>query len=66
MSPTGVFFWDSGQQMILQVMWLAKLLHPDKFQDIDMAKEVKEFYSTFFQYELTDDQVKKILLHEPP
>jgi iron complex transport system substrate-binding protein len=66
MSPTGVFFWDTGQQMILQLMWLAKLLHPDKFEDIDMAAEVKEFYSKFFDYDLSDDQVNRILLHLPP
>jgi iron complex transport system substrate-binding protein len=66
MSPTGVFFWDTGQQMILQLMWLAKLLHPDQFQDIDMAKEVKEFYSKFFDYNLTDDEVNRILQHLPP
>jgi iron complex transport system substrate-binding protein len=66
MSPTGVFFWDSGCQMILQLVWLAKMLHPDKFQDINMVTELKEYYTKFLNYNLTDEQANKILLHLPP
>jgi iron complex transport system substrate-binding protein len=65
-SPTGVFFWDSGQQKILQVMWMAKLFHPDEFKDLDLKTELKSFYSKFFSYELTDEQADKILLHVNP
>jgi len=65
-SPTGAFFWDAGQQKILQLMWMAKLFHPDKFQDLDMAAELKDFYARFFDYQLTDEQAEKILLHENP
>ncbi len=65
-SPTGVFFWDSGQQKILQVMWMAKLFHPDEFKDLDMKTELKSFYSKFFSYELSDEQAEKILLHVNP
>lgn len=64
--PTGVFFWDSGVQKILMVMWMAKQLHPDKFKDLDMTKEVKQFYSKFFKYNLTDEETKKILDHLNP
>lgn len=64
--PTGVFFWDSGVQKILMVMWMAKTLHPDKFKDIDMTKELKNFYSKFFRYDLTDEQAAKILAHLNP
>jgi len=65
-SPTGVMFWDGGQQQILQLMWLAKLLHPDTFKDLDMNKELKEFYSKFFDYNLTDDEADRILNSLPP
>jgi iron complex transport system substrate-binding protein len=65
-SPTGVFFWDSGQQKILQMMWMAKLFHPDEFKDLDLKTELKSFYSKFFSYELSDDQAEKILLHVNP
>lgn len=64
--PTGVFFWDAGQQKILLLMWMAKTIHPDKFKDLDMQKELKDFYSRFFRYNLSDDEVQRILLHLPP
>jgi iron complex transport system substrate-binding protein len=47
-------------------MYLAKTFHPDKFTDIDMVQETKDFYSKFYGYELTDEQANKILLHQAP
>lgn len=65
-SPTGVFFWDAGQQIILQVMWLAKILHPDKFDHLIIEDELRYFYATFFNYSLTDIEVYRIINHLPP
>jgi ABC-type Fe3+-hydroxamate transport system substrate-binding protein len=64
--PTGVFFWDAGQQKILLLMWMAKTLHTEKFEDLDMQKELKYFYKKFYDYELNDEQAQKILMHLPP
>jgi len=64
--PTGVFFWDSGVQKPLMLMWMAKTLYPDKFADLDMQTELKSFYSEFFRYELTDEQASQILAHLDP
>lgn len=64
--PTGVFFWDAGQQKVLLLMWMAKTLHPDLFEDLDMQAELKYFYKKFYRYDLTDEEVEKILLHMPP
>ena len=38
-NPTGVYLWDrhSGEGA-LQILWAAKLLYPDKFQDIDLRR----------------------------
>jgi iron complex transport system substrate-binding protein len=65
-SPTGVFFWDAGSQQILQLMWLAKIQHPEKFEDLDMHNEIKEFYTRFYDYNLTDDEADRILKLLPP
>ena len=65
-TPTGVFFWDSGIQKILYLVYIAKTVHPELFEDVDMAKMLKEFYIEFFDYELTDDQVERILDHRNP
>jgi iron complex transport system substrate-binding protein len=66
LSPTGAFFWDAGQQGILQLEWMAKLFHPDEFQGLDMKQELKDFYSEFFYYNLTDDEADRILNHQLP
>ncbi|WIV12640.1 ABC transporter substrate-binding protein [Proteiniborus sp. MB09-C3] len=65
-SPTGVFFWDSGQQKILMLMWMAKELYPEKFSNIDMLEELKYFYKEFYRYDLTDEETDKILRHLNP
>jgi iron complex transport system substrate-binding protein len=65
-SPTGIFFWDAGQQKILLLMWMAQMFHPEEFADLDITAELKYFYSTFCDYELTDKQAEDILLHIDP
>ena len=45
----------------LAILWTAKKLYPGQFSDLDMALETKAFYRDFFNYELSDDLVKKIL-----
>ncbi len=66
LTPSGVFYWDMGLQKILLVMDMAKTLHPDKFADLDMNAEVREFYSTFFDHELSEADAAKILNREDP
>lgn len=66
-NPSGVFAWDrySGEEA-LQVLWAAKQLNPEKFADIDMEQQTKDFYMQFYGYALTDEQVKQILAGENP
>ena len=64
--PEGVFYWDYSSEGILLLEYLAKTFHPDKFKDLDMNKEVKEFYSKFYSYDLTDREAERILSHLPP
>ncbi|AKA69592.1 ABC transporter substrate-binding protein [Clostridium scatologenes] len=66
-SPSGVFSWARlGTESALQLVWMAKNIYPEKFQDVDIAKETKWFYKNFFEYELNDNEVKKILNCENP
>ena len=46
--------------------FIAKTLHPDLFKDLNMIKEIKNYYSEFYNYNLTDDQANRILNHMPP
>ena len=59
-------YWDYSSEGVLLLEYLAKLFHPDKFADLDMKKEIKEYYSKFYNYNLTDDEAGRILNHLPP
>lgn len=66
-NPTGVYLWDRySAEEALQVLWAAKLLYPAKFQDLDLSKETKAFYSKFFHYSLSDHDVASILSATAP
>ncbi|CUU55300.1 iron complex transport system substrate-binding protein [Parafrankia irregularis] len=66
-NPRGVFVWSArSAESALQPLWVAKTLHPDKFADVDIEKEVKEFYTTFYNYKLTDAEVDGILAPTEP
>ena len=65
-SPEGAFFWDAGEQGILQLQWMAKLFYPDKFKNINMTNVTEDFYSEFFNYNLTNEQTSMILNHQLP
>ena len=43
------------------IYWLATMIYPDLFSDIDINEIMKEFYSEFFDFDLTDEQVQEIL-----
>ncbi|QKG30034.1 ABC transporter substrate-binding protein [Campylobacter sp. RM16187] len=61
-NPSGVFSWDRyGSEGALQILWAAKTLHPEKFQNIDMKAETKKFYKRFMNYELSDEEFGYIL-----
>ena len=47
--------------MIIGIPWVAKILYPDKFQNLDLVNEVKEFYSDYYNYQLSDNDANNIL-----
>jgi iron complex transport system substrate-binding protein len=60
-SPFNWFEGPPGANTILGIAWTAKVLYPDKFQNMDLKKITKDFYSEYYNYNLTDDQVSNIL-----
>jgi iron complex transport system substrate-binding protein len=66
LTPSGVFYWDMGLQKILLVEYMAKTIHPELFEDLDMAAETQDFYLTFFGYPLTQEQAGQILARQAP
>ena len=66
-APAGVFYWTNmGAECVLQLPWLAQKVHPELFADVDMNKVTTEFYSKFFNYNLSDEETQKILTGQPP
>jgi iron complex transport system substrate-binding protein len=60
--PTGVFAWcASSAESALQPLWFAKTLHPSLFPNVNLITEVKDFYSKFYSYQLSDQQANAIL-----
>lgn len=66
-NPAGAYLWDRySAEEALQIQWAAKTIYPDKFNDLDIAAETKGFFKKFLNYDLTDDDVDKILKAQPP
>ncbi len=66
-NPEGAFPWDRySAEEALQIQWAAKTLNPDKFPNLDMVQETKNFYKTFMNYSLTTDEAQRILNGQKP
>ena len=59
--PAGVFFLDKGSTTTLLVLWMATILQPERFSDIDMVEEVKYYYSEFYEYDLSDEEAQNVI-----
>lgn len=60
--PAGVFLWGTrSAEGALQPLWLAKVLYPELFADLNLESKVREFYKRFYNYELSDDELELIL-----
>lgn len=61
-NPKGLFWWcRETTEEALQFLWLATILYPEQTQHIDIIKETKQFYQTFFNISLSDQQLEYIL-----
>ncbi len=61
--PLGVSRWGHPYSIEtpLAILWTAKTIYPDRFTDIDMLEETKSFYKQFFNYDLSEDEVQRIM-----
>ncbi len=65
-SPQLIFSWFDRPPSINQLIgikWLAQTLYPDCYH-YDISSEIKDFYKEFYNIDLKDDDIKKILTHE--
>ena len=60
--PIGGYRWDPpGVETPLMVKWVAKIAHPDLFENMDMRQEVSKFYKDVYNFTLTDEMLDEIL-----
>lgn len=61
--PVGISRW--GQPYSLEtpmfMLWLGKTIYPDLFGDINMKQEMKAYYQTYFDANLSDEVLDQIL-----
>lgn len=60
--PQGIFPWDlaSGESLLLAI-YMAKIFHPDLFNNWDMQKEMRKFYTEVYGKNITDRDAARIL-----
>ena len=64
LSPQSPFKWidrPPGANIIIGVPWMAKVLYPEYYQDINLHDATHEFYSQFYHIDLSDQQITDIL-----
>ena len=60
--PTVGHTWGNrSTEQPLVILWTINKLYPELYSVQDFSQDIKDFYSTFFNYELTDEQVAKII-----
>jgi len=69
-TPKGVWGTIGGGVGVLEIpfiqLWLAKVIQPSLFEELDLTAEIQYFFSNFFQYELTSDDAYRIINAMPP
>lgn len=66
-NPTGTFAWDRySTEAALQVLWVAKLAHPNQFKTLNMVNQTQQFYNKYYHYDLTKTEAKQILAGQKP
>lgn len=60
--PVGATPWLApGVEQCLGVLWVAQRLHPERFSDLDMVRETRDFYRRFFGVAIEAREAESIL-----
>lgn len=60
--PNGIFGWStrSGEGAMMP-LWLGKMMYPEQFSEIDMDLIVKDFFKTWYGYDIPADELAATL-----
>lgn len=57
-SKLGMWNWlTPNPDAPLVYAWLASETYPEAFKDYDLKSEIKDYYKTWYKYDLTDEQI---------
>ena len=57
-----MYRWDTFcVETPLMVKWLGQVGNPDIFTEYNIETDIRDFYSTYMNYDLTEDDLAKIL-----
>lgn len=61
-NPAGIFYWNRySTETILQLKWASKLFYPELFAEVNIEQEIKDYYKTFYGYEISDENIQQML-----
>ena len=62
--PKAPFSWldrPKALNRLVGIAWAGSLMYPDLYADIDVKREIKDFYQLFYHTELTDSQLDELM-----
>ena len=61
--PIGISRWGhpGSADTPLAIYWLGKLVYPQLYNDISVEEKATEFYKTFFNYDLTKQDLMDMM-----
>ncbi len=64
--PCGLYRWEppNAIEKPLYIKWMASIIQPKVFSDVDVQKDIKTFFKDFFNYDATQNEVDQILHKE--
>ena len=63
--PLGIYRWDApGVETPLMMEWLAHVLQPELFKDMDVRADAKKFYEDFMHYQISEADMAQIFADE--
>jgi len=64
--PEGVFYWDGSTEGVLLMLYIAKELYPERFTDLDLRHEFRDYYQRFYRYTMSDHELDLMLAGKGP
>lgn len=62
--PSVGHFITGSSEIPIGILWVANKLYPDIYPEEELAEDIRYFYSTFMNYEMTDEEVDAIVNYE--